>query len=594
MNNFFKLLFASCLGSLLAFGALLLLGVLSVTSLVSAFGEDTVDVEANSVLVIDPTLVPELTDNLPSSPFEIDRDPVLGLQRLREVIAEAADDDDIKGILLDIDQAAVAPATALALRQALEGFRESGKFVLSHAKYYGQGAYYIASVADGLYLNPTGGLDIRGYGSTQVFVKNALDKAGIDMQVFYAGDFKSAGEIFMRTEMSDSNRLQTREYLTGLWDIWVQDVAASRNIPEDKLRNIADEFLARDDEDALAYDLVDALYYKDQVIDEFKRRLGLDEDDKIKTVSAADYSSTLPRLNLTAKKKIAVVYAEGGIVDGKGDLGAIGDAKYARVIRKIRQDDKVKGIVLRVNSGGGSAMASENIWRELKLAQEAGIPVVTSMGDVAASGGYYIATATDSIFAEPNTITGSIGVIGVIPNFSELMTERIGVTFDTVNTGEYSNAFSTVFPFTAGEEAIIQESIEDVYEHFVNRVAEGRNLSEARVKQLAKGRVYTGERALELDLVDALGGLDEAIAAVGRMADLDLDDVRISEYPKIKSPEEQLIAQFTGGDDEPALSLMHQLLRAELGDGFDAYLEAKSLLSCKGPQMRMTERLSIR
>ena len=592
MKNFFTFLFASCLGTLLALGALILIGVVSVGSIASAFDKSDVDVQANSVLMVDMSVLPELTNNIATDPFAFDTESTPGLRTVKRAIDLAMEDDDIKGIFLDVDQLAVMPATALSLRQSLQHFRESGKFVVSHSKYYGLGSYYLASVSDAIYLNPTGGIDVRGYGATLPFFKEGLDKLGIDINVFYAGDFKSAGEPFFRNTISDSNRLQTREYLNDLWEIYVKDVSASRNIAPAEFKRLTENFIVRNDKAALEHKFVDALYYKDQVLGDIKNRLGLDEDDKIKTVSISSYSNKVKNKNLTSKSKIAVVYAEGNIVDGKGTLGSIGDGKYAKLIRKIRQDDKVKAIVLRVNSGGGSAMASENIWRELQLAKEAGIPVITSMGDLAASGGYYIAMASDSIFAQPNTITGSIGVIGIIPNVSRLMDDKMGINFDTVSTGKFSNSFTTVIPWSENDKAIVQEGVDDIYNHFILRVKDGRDMQEAKVRQLAKGRVYTGQDALGLGLIDRIAGLEEAIESAAGIADVDLEDARIVEYPKVKSPQEELIAELTGqNDDKGEIKIVEPFLRRELGSAFEVYQQAKQLQAQEGIQMRMTETL---
>lgn len=592
MKNFFTFLFASCLGTLLALGALILIGVISIGSIASAFENEDVDVAANSVLMIDASVLPELTDNIPTDPFAFDTESTPGLRTMKRAIDKAANDDDIKGIFLDVDQLAVMPATAYSLRQSIASFRESGKFVVSHSKYYNQGAYYLASVADAVYLNPTGGVDVRGYGATLPFFKEGLDKLGVDINVFYAGDFKSAGEPFFRNTISDSNRLQTREYLNDLWDIYIKDVSASRNIAPAEFERLTNNLIVRNDQTALEHKFVDALFYKDQVIDNIKERLGLDKDDKIKTVTIGRYASTLKKENLTSKNKVAIVYAEGNIVDGFGEPGSIGDAKYAKLIRKVRQDDKVKAIVLRVNSGGGSAMASENIWRELQLAKEAGIPIITSMGDLAASGGYYIAMASDSIFAQPNTITGSIGVIGIIPNVSRLMDDKLGINFDTVSTGRYSTSFSSVIPWSESDKVIVQEGVDDIYNHFIKRVTEGRGMQEAKVRRLAKGRVYTGQDALGHGLVDRLAGLEEAIASAARLADVDLSEARIVEYPKMKSPQEQIIAQLTGKDEDKGdIKIMEPLLRRELGSAYEVYQQAKQLQTQQGIQMRMPQTL---
>ena len=591
MASFLKLLFASCLGTLLALGALLLVGVISISSIAARFEGAEVDVEANSVLVIAPGLLPELRDNTQSAPLTFDDEHVYGLRDMTRALAMAAEDDDIKGAYLDVNNARLVPAAASTLREAVVRFRESGKFVVTHALNYSQGGYLLASAADGVYLNPTGGIDLRGYGVTAPFFTGALDKLGVEMNVFYAGDFKSAGEPFFRKSLSDSNRLQTRIYLEDLWRIYTETVAPDRGMTPSQLRDLAYDFEVRTDSAALRAGLVDALYYEDQVLDDIRRRIGLDADDEVRTVKLEDYATRLKPVNVRSDDRIAVVFAEGNIVDGAEAPGIISGEAYADLLREIRTDDEVRAIVLRVNSGGGSAMASENIWRELQLAREAGIPVVTSMGDVAASGGYYIAVATDSIYALANTITGSIGVIGIVPNFNTLMEDRLGITFDTVNTGRYSNAFSTVIPLESDEEAIIQEAIDDIYDHFVGRVAAGRNMSTEAVKRLAKGRVYTGEDALELGLVDRIGGLDEAIAAAARMADLELDDARISEYPKVATPLEELLAELSGdGDDGNDIALLGPLLRRELPAEAAQLAQLRQLFRVNGPQMIMLER----
>ena len=593
-NSFISLLFASCLGTLLALGALILIGVVSISSLVSKFEDKEVSVDANSVLVLKPGFIPELTNNVPSNPFELEQEKVLGLRDMVRALELAADDDDIKGIYLQTNGFASAPASSSTLREAILRFRESGKFVVSHASYYDQGDYYLASAGDAVYLNPTGGIDARGFGATLPFFKEALDKAGIDANVFYAGDFKSAGEPFIRNSISDSNRLQTREYLSDLWDIWLQDVSASRNLEYGELKRLTEKYLIRNDRDAEQYGLVDGLLYNDQVRDNLRERLGLDEDDDLNTVDIGDYFSKVKSQNLLSKERIAVLYAEGNIVDGRGDQGSIGGRAYVETIRELREDDRVKAIVLRVNSGGGSALASENVWRELSLAREQGKAVVTSMGDFAASGGYYIAAATDSIFAMPNTITGSIGVVAVVPNFSELMDDRLGINFDTVNTGEYSTAFTTVLPWSQRDKAVIQEGIQDIYELFVKRVADGRDLPVAKVKQLAKGRVYTGRDAIELGLVDQLGGIDQAIEAAARMADVDLDDARIVEYPKVKDAMQLLVAELTGDEDDGSdITLTERLLERELGTTYQQYRLIRNLAEEARPQTMLLERPSF-
>ncbi len=596
MANFFKLLLASCLGTLLALGGLVLIGVVTVGSLVSALGSsETVSVKANSVLVLNPGVIPELTDNVARSPFDITDQHVYGLRDMVRAIELAAGDDDIKGIFLDVDRTALPPASALTLRRAISGFRESGKFVVSYALSYDQGGYFMASAADEVYLNPTGGVDVRGYGATLPYFKEGLEKAGVSVNVIYAGDFKSAGEPFLRNSLGDSNRLQTRIYLDDLWRIYTEEVSASRNIPLAEFQRLTEEFVVRNDSSALANRFVDGVRYKDEVLAIIRGKLGLEADEEINTVSIRDYAGKLEIDNLSASDKIAIVYAEGNITDGGEDAGSIGGERYGKLLRQIREDKNVKAVVLRINSGGGSAMASENIWRELKLIRDKGIPVIASMGDYAASGGYYIAVACDSIYALDNTITGSIGVIGIVPNFSPLLNDKMGIHFDTVNTGRYSNSFTTVFPLTTQERTFLQEGVDEIYQHFIGRVAAGRKLTPTRVAALAKGRVYTGEDALALGLVDRLGGLNDAIAAAARMANVDLADVRLSEYPKIKEPLEMLTEQLTGESDEDRqIQVIGPLIEREFGMDLSRIYELRSLTQTRGPQMRLLETVKIR
>ena len=596
MSNFLKIVLGSCLGVVLAFIAVMVLGGITLAGIANSIGQSTTSIKNNSVLVFKPAEIPELTNNTAFAGFELDAEEVPGLQDILESLREAAKDDQIKGIMLDLDQASLMPATALALRQELLSFRESGKFIVAHSKAYTQNAYYLASVADGLYLNPTGYLDLRGFGSTIPFFTGAFEKLGIDVSVIYAGDFKSAGEPFFRKSISDSNRLQTREYLEDLWTIYTNDVATSRGIEPEKLRLMAENWQIDTDSTALRENLVDGLIYRDEVLDDVRRRIGLniDENEDIPSVSLVDYVKAKGKSPYKGSNRIAVVYAEGNIMDGEGEPGTITDGEYARLIRELRHKDDIDAIVLRVNSGGGSAMASENIFRELKLAKEQGIPVVTSMGGVAASGGYYIAMASDSIFAEPNTITGSIGVVAILPNVSRFMGEKLGITFDTVNTGRYSNALTPVIPYSEKDRAFLQERITEIYELFLTRVAEGRNMPIARIRELAKGRVYTGQDAKELGLVDAMGGLDRAIAAAATLAGVE-GDFKVSNYPRRKNPQEQLIEELLnqGKDDQIKAEWLEAELSSRFGKTVADWMKWQRLHADGRPQALMLETLSF-
>ncbi|MBK8503677.1 MAG: signal peptide peptidase SppA [Saprospiraceae bacterium] len=361
-------------------------------------------------------------------------------------------------------------------------------------------------------------------------------------------NLKVQTEPFRLNEMSDENRYQIRQYVSELYSSFVKDIAAGRSQSEDQIRDAAENLSGRNADLALASKLIDQILYEDQVFDAISDQLDLDEDEKINFVELNDYFTIKGKdLNLRASTKIAVLYAEGEIRGGKEQYGMITDDQYVAILRKIRKDDKVKALVLRVNSPGGDAYVSDEIWREIQLVREAGIPVIASMGDVAASGGYYIACGADRIIAEPNTITGSIGVFGLIPNFEELMNDKLGIHVDTVKTARYANGIvSPFYPVGPEEAALIQESIDRTYEVFLSRVAQGRNMTRDAVHEIAQGRVWTGSRAKEIGLVDELGDLDDAIKAAADLAGT--DDFRITEYPRIKDPMQKLLEDLTGQD----------------------------------------------
>lgn len=508
-------------------------------------------------------------------------DKILGLHDIVSAIEHAKTNDKVKGIYLDLSGAPDGRATASSIREALVDFKSEGKFIVAYSKYYSQGTYYIASLADEVLMNPLGGVDFLGFSAEVPFFKDMLDRLGIKMQVYYAGQFKSATEPFRRYDMSEQNRLQVREYLEGMYSLYLRDISESRNIPVTELRNLANTWALRDAKDAVKYNFVDQLAYDDEVIDNLKERLGLEKDDKLKTISLEAYQAgNKKKTSYKVKDKIAVVYAEGSIVDGQGEEGSIGGDKYASIIRKIREDEKFKALVLRVDSPGGSGLASDIMWRELTLAKEQGLPVIVSMGDLAASGGYYIACMADSIFAQPNTITGSIGVFGMIPSLQNMMDEKIGIKFDSVKTGPFSHGITPVFDITEEEGQVIQQSVEDFYDIFLTRVAEGRNMTKGAVHEVAQGRVWTGEKAAKIGLVDALGDLNDAIAVAADKAGL--DEYRISEYPKIKDPLQKYIDKFMGSEDQVKV-----MLETEISEYFPYFHYIKELKEMKGVQARL-------
>ena len=588
MNQFFKFLFASCLGTFLALVLLFFFAVWTISGFTKeATEKEKVSIKANSVLELKfEQPIPEKTNNLPLDPFDFNQKTVLGLSDMVKTIRQAKEDSDIKGIYINAMYLSAGKATSSVLRDALVDFKSSGKFIISYANYYTQNAYYIASAADSILINPVGAVDFRGLSSMILFYKGMLDKLDVQMRIFYAGKFKSATEPLRLDKMSDENRLQVREYVAALYDVMIRDISMSRNIPEADLRRLADNFEGRSAENAVKSRLVDRIAYEDEVFDWMKNNIGLDKKEKLNRIGIADYfDSRVKKTDFSAKDKIAVVFAEGTITDGeKGEPGDIYDGKYVKMLRTIRQDDHVKAVVLRINSPGGSVLASENILREVLLCKAAGKPVVVSMGDLAASGGYYIACQADSIFAEPSTITGSIGVFGVVPILQKTMKDNLGITVDTVRTGRYS-AFGTPFyDFSPEESQMIQGRVDWIYQDFLAKVAKGRHKTPEQINEIAQGRVWPGAKAKEIGLVDDLGGLDRALSAAAKLAGI--EKYRITEFPRTKTAFEQLLEKFDrskDGDD----AIRAYLIRSELGDMYPVYKTMQDLRKNQGIQARL-------
>lgn len=589
MPNFLKYLFASCLGTVLAIIVLFFIGSTWLVGLATKLtDEKKAHIGANSVLKLDfKNPIPERTNNLEMSPFETKNKDIVGLTDMVYAIEKAKNDPDIKGIYLNTSMMQAGKATSSVLRKSLEDFRTSGKFVYAYSNYYSQSAYYLASAADSILLNPIGLVDFRGLGATYSYFKNMLDRLDVQMRIFYAGKFKSATEPFRMEKMSDENRLQVRQYVNGMYDIFISDISKSRKIPETDLRNLAETYQGRDADLALKSRLVDRLAYEDEVFSAMKSRIGLDEKTKLNLVSIEDYFSAKHRdLDLNIKDKIAVVYLEGQISDGNsGQAGEIFDGKVVKDLRKIREDDKIKAVVLRVNSPGGSVMASENILREVELIKKSGRPVIVSMGDLAASGGYYISCKADSIFAEPNTITGSIGVFGMIPILDKTMKNKLGITYDSVRTGKYSTFGTPFFDFSPEEGQMIQAGVDKIYADFLKKVAVGRGKTPEQIHEIAQGRVWTGVAAKANGLVDDLGGLDRAISAAAKKAGL--EKYRTTEFPKTKKGLEQFIEKFT--DEEDPESVNSYFMKRELGEYYPVFEAFKNIKKMQGLQARLPD-----
>jgi protease-4 len=597
--GFFKLFFTSCVGTLLAL-------VVIVGGIIFAASQVTQPtVKPNTVLKLQFNKpLPELSNNVAQDPYDFQglMNENIGLTDACKIIDMAANDDNIKGIYLDLSSVPIGWASSKVLRDRLVEFKKSEKFIMSYGTYYDQKSYYFASVADQVYIHPEGGFSFYGFAGEITYFKGLMDKLGVTAQIFYAGKFKSATEPFRRTDMSPANRKQVSKYLGGMYDLYLEDLAASRNVGTDELFRIANNGLIRAPKDAVTHKLVDATKYKDEILDELREKLSTAEDDEIEVVTLAKYKSIYKeKLDQgNGSDKVAVVYAEGSIVDGQGDNGSIGGDKYASIIRKIRKDKDVKAIVMRVNSGGGSALASDIIWRELEKAKEQGIKVVTSMGDVAASGGYYIASNSEKIFAEDRTITGSIGVFGMLPNMRGLFEDHLGITMDTIKIGKYSmmSRGSSFYEFSEEEGQIIQASVDQVYTTFKTRVSEGRSMSMEAVDSVAQGRVWLGETALEIGLVDELGGLDDAIKAAATSAKLTEDDYSVVGYPKTLSFKEQLASKLKGESDKTKSQMLQDLKSSLSGTEYSEYIEyikaVEMVKSMKGVQMRMTSEVRIK
>ena len=567
MKQFFKFVFASMVGIIFSSILLFVIFIVGVTAIVSS-SKDTIEVTENTILHVNLNLpIIERSssnplDNLDLGPFKGEK--VLGLDDILKSIKNAKSDTNIKGIYLDVSYMMTGFATMEEIRTALLDFKKSGKFIIAYSEVYTQGAYYLASVANKIYLNPQGLLELKGFSSSVMFYKGALDKLDIEAQIIKVGTFKSAVEPFILGKMSDENRLQTTALLGSLYNNFTAEIATSRKIPQDSIIAIADGLKSRSPQDALKYKLVDALKYKDEVLDELKGKTGIAKAKNLKTVTITEYAKTVKNMG-TSSDRIAVIYANGEINGGEGDENSIGSEGISKALRKARLDDKVKAVVLRVNSPGGSSLASDVIWREVLLTKKAK-PVIVSMGDYAASGGYYIACAADAIYAEPTTITGSIGVFAIIPNMQGFLNNKLGVTFDGVKTGQFADLGDISRPLTDAEKMILQREVNRTYQDFIKRVADGRHVSAAYVDSIGQGRVWTGEQAIKLKLVDKLGHLEDAIAAAAKKAKL--KEYKIVNYPEIK---EGFFGLLNDSEDK----IKTYMIKQELGVSYPYYQKIK-------------------
>ncbi|HEY0176839.1 MAG TPA: signal peptide peptidase SppA [Pedobacter sp.] len=588
MREFFKYVFATVVGIVISTVLLFFIFVGIIAGIVSSVDDDkTMDVVSNSVLYLN--LDQSIKERTPNK--SLDNLPIIGSGGGKSIgfndiiiaLKRAKTDDNIKCIYLNVTSPGAGKATLKEVRDALIDFKTSKKKIIAYSEVYTQDAYYLASVADKVYLNPQGALEFKGFSSQLTFFKGAMEKIGVEAQIIRVGNYKSAVEPFINDKMSEYNRKQVTAYVGGLYSTFLDGISKSRNIPADSLYVYADTYRIQQPKDALTYKMIDGLKYKDEVLEELKSLSGTSKKETLSTITINDYAKNQKINNSDSKDKIAVIYANGEITGGEGNDESIGSERISRAIRKARMDDHIKAIVLRVNSGGGSALASDVIWREIVLSKKVK-PVIASFGDVAASGGYYIGCAADSIFVQPNTITGSIGVFGIIPNFQNLLTNKLGITFDGVKTGQYADIMSTNRPLTPGERLIIQTDVNHVYDSFITRVAEGRKRPKAYIDSIGGGHVWIGTDAVKIGLADRIGNFSDAIIAAGKKAKL--KDYKIVEYPEQISPLKSLLDNATD-------NVRVYYAKQEFGDNFMLYEQMKKALVNAGIQTRMPFQINV-
>ena len=586
--KFSKVLLAAFLGTLIALVVNFFIKLGVVSSMISAMSKQTetsTTVKPNSVLQmkLDYAIPDRTTDN----PFgninfnTMESQDMTGLNDILRNIEHAKTDPNIKGIYLELSSIPTSTATLQEIRDKLIEFKESGKFIVTYGESYSQSAYYIASVADKIFLNPEGALDLHGMASQITFYKHLLDKLDIEMQIVRGPNnrFKSAVEPYFLDKMSEANREQMDKLLGSVWGQILTGISHNRNISVEQLNKIADELETIFNADkALEYGLVDNLYYKDQVLDELKGLTG--SNKSINAIGNGNYAKSFKNKN-NSKNEVAVIYASGQIYDGKGDENAnIYSENLSKTIRKAREDEKVKAIVLRVNSPGGSAVASAIIGRELDLTKEVK-PVIVSMGNYAASGGYWISAKADYIYADPTTLTGSIGVFGTFPNMQGFLNDKVGLTFDVAKTNENADFGTITQPLTEFQYAKLQENVVKTYDQFTNRVAEGRGLRQTYVDSIGQGRVWAGVDAIEIGLVDELGDMEDAIAYAAQKAELG-SDYKVVEMPEQKDFFTRMMESMNNSEDQ-----IDAAMRSKLGGYYDYLKGLENLQKNTGIQARM-------
>lgn len=595
MNKFWSSFFGSALGSVIGITVTFLISIFIFFALIGSLAESmesgkSEQIKENTVLHV--KLNYQLGERTNDDPFanfnpsDFSTDKKLGLNDLKTCIKAAKTDDKIKGIYLDFDAVAMGSASAEELREALIDFRSGGKFIYSYSENMSQKAYYLASAGDKIYLDPMGGVEFKGLSAGFMSFKSAMDKLGLKAVILRpdSNKFKSAVEPFFLEKMSPENRAQTSLFINSVWDEMLAEISESRKISVQNLDLIADSLTAFENDGALSTKLIDKSAFRSEFYADLKKLVGLNETDKLPMVSPENYLARAKELTQkTNKNKIAILYANGDIVNGKGDESSIGSTSMSETLKKIREDESIKALVLRINSPGGSAQASEIMWHEINLTK-AKMPVIVSMGDYAASGGYYIACNADTIVADATTLTGSIGVFGLLVNTKVLFEENLGLKSDTVNTNPNADFFNTNRDLSDIEQRILNKSVNKTYQTFLQRVADGRGMTTEQVDRIAQGRIWSGKTAKEIGLVDVLGGLDVAIDIAAKKSGL--SEYEIAEYPKQENSLERIFNKKT---DE----VVERVAADYLGDHIRLVKYVKSLRLKSGVQARIPYSIEI-
>ena len=585
MKNFLSSLLATIVGILVM---TVLIVIIFAGIIAASTSKEIPKVKENSLLVAKFNApIADRSDENPFTKFmsgNPNRADMMGLNQILKDLDKAENDENIKGVFLQLSNVSAGIATLGEIRDALMDFKESGKFIYAFADAYTQKSYYLASMADSIFMTPEGMFLFTGMSAEVTFYKNALEKIGIEMQVVKHGSYKSAAEMFTREDLSEENREQIEAYVGAVWDKIISDISESRNISVEKLNQYADELIAVDPEQLVETGMIDGLIYYDEMLTLMKEKLGVEEEDDLDAISLKKYKDVQVKEKKEKKEytrdKIAVVYARGMVVVGNAGEGYIGSERIAKAIRKARRDKSVKAIVFRVNSGGGSTLASDIIYREAMLAAKEK-PFVASMGNVAASAAYCIVAPADTILASPGTITGSIGVIAMIPNMQKLMNDKLGVTTDVVKTNTHANMLTVMDPLDPTERSILQKIVDDSYEDFVDIVAEGRGKSYEEVDAIGGGRVWAGEDALEIGLIDMFGGLEKSIEVAAEMAGL--ENYRVQSLPTLEDPFTAIMKELSGGSQVRA----DRVIEKELGDQYKHYRTIRDLRKMHGIQAIM-------